>query len=1166
MTDRSRLFAAAALALAVIATPTLATAQPAPRAKYGAGRNTDIKVNVKLSDRVKPSAPKTDLPKAAPEITADQVLSIEGQVGDIRKEQVQILDDLIEDCKETKCDVDEAADLYFRKAELHAQQQRFYRLKTQELAIKADNAKKPADKAKFKKQSDDMGKNAQKALIEAVKVYKALADNDAFKNYSNMPKALFFYGYTLQSGKYMKEARDVYDKLLKNYPQSPYVPEAHLAFADYHFENNQLADAESRYKRVLQFPKSSVYWYAMYKMGWVHLNLGRHQEALEVFYNVAMATKNDKKKEILNRAAKKDIVRAYAEVGNVQKAYNYFQKVDKNFAFDMYQLLGDFFTEQGKSEKGIYVFRDLVGIAPKNKNVCLWQYNVSHLMLTAGNNNDKVEEIEKLVKLYGVLKQNKVLPAAEAQECHDNAAAMAGELARAWHSESAKTKNPETLAFAERLYKVYLDVFTDAEDYAETQYYYSELIWSRAESEKNVRLQTELWENAAVAFTDVVKTGKVDAKLMKESAYAAVLAWKNALNVDPRVKAPPPMDDSKTPSKVPEPQPIPEREVKMMGAFDVYINYIKDPKDPDLVGMKFLKANIYRRYNHFDEATPIFLDILKNHRQHETAEYSANLLLDTYNRAQKYDELVKLAKELTADKAFLDGKDDLKERLVSIENTSLRKAAEKLEADAKESKDVTKYVECGKAYSEIYNRDTEAAGSDEVLYNAAVCFEDGKSVGLAISMYKKLEEMGDQARKDIRARAVARLGVAYSRIAYYGEASKYLELYYSKYAGVKGQKDLKDAKDALSDAVFYRKGIGDDAQAIKDTTMFVGNRDAKAAEKAEAFFSLYAIYEKQGETDRMVKHFREYIGKYKQQGGPEKLVMAYAKIGLAMWLQSCPSTVKTVDGSCVKVERQRAIVIRSKKGKRKRTIQTQCGPESKVKITVVKRDDRKAKEAIAAFSAAVKAYDGIKGGSADDKDNGGAGLAQYWAGMAKFYLTEPAYESYLSTAFPANLNFDPKNESIRKKSLKRFDDWYAKKDSTSKDLATRYKAVMAVGDASFAIAAAARIGQVAQNASDALFTAEIPTNIRAYEEAVEVYCDTLMDKAEPLEGFTIDAFTACIDNSTKFGYFSEWSHLCERELGQIQPDKFPTASELRGDPIEMNTITDVEPPIKLEQE
>ena len=93
---------------------------------------------------------------------------------------------------------------------------------------------------------------------------------------------------------------------------------------------------------------------------------------------------------------------------------------------------------------------------------------------------------------------------------------------------------------------------------------------------------------------------------MKESAYAAVLGWKNALNVDPRVKQQVADDGSrKTDAKAEHQGRDPRaREQKMLAAFDIYINYIKDPKDEELVGMKFLKANIYRRYNHYDEAHP----------------------------------------------------------------------------------------------------------------------------------------------------------------------------------------------------------------------------------------------------------------------------------------------------------------------------------------------------------------------------------------------------------------------------------------------------------------------------------------------------------------------------------------------------------------------------------
>ena len=386
----------------------------ADKAKYT--RNSDVKVNVNLSDRVKPIVAKPqDKSEFKPELNADQVLSIEGLVSNIRNEQEQILAQLIDSTPDSE--VEEKSDYYFRLGELYAKQQRLYRLKTAEAQIAVDKAKTPQQKAQLTQIANKSADTAKMYLLKAVKTYKGLTDNDAFRNYPKMDMALFYYGYTLQGGKYMKEARAVYDKLLKNYPNSKYVPEAHLAFADFYFEQGQLDDAEARYKMVLKFPKSTAYWYAMYKMGWIHLNKQRFQEALETFFQVASATKNDKKQEVLNRASKKDFVRAYAEIGKADKAFDAFKRVDDKFAFDMLAILADLYLEQGKSDKAIYVYRELMKKAPTNKNVCLWQYNVAHasLSMVGANNADKVAEIENLVRLYGVLKTKKVLPAAEGQ-------------------------------------------------------------------------------------------------------------------------------------------------------------------------------------------------------------------------------------------------------------------------------------------------------------------------------------------------------------------------------------------------------------------------------------------------------------------------------------------------------------------------------------------------------------------------------------------------------------------------------------------------------------------------------------------------------------------------------------------------------------------------------
>jgi tetratricopeptide (TPR) repeat protein len=733
---------------------------------------------------------------------------------------------------------------------------------------------------------------------------------------------------------------------------------------------------------------------------------------------------------------------------------------------------------------------------------------------------------------------------------------MSGELARAYHSESAKTKNPETLAYADKLYKVYLQVFPDAEDFADTQYYYAELLWSRADAEKNPRMQTELWENAALAFTDVVKHGKVSPRLMKEAAYASVLGWKNALNVDPRVKAQADMDkvnDTKA-----APLPIPEREQKMLAAFDIYINYVKDPKDDDLVGMKFLKANTYRRYNHYDQAIPLFLDIVEKHPQHETAEFAANLLLDIYNNQKDYKSMLALVDKLDGNPKFLEGKDTLKEVLAKIKVQAVRKEGEELERVGKQNNDYSKLVACGQRYLDIYNRNPEAPDGDQVLYNAGVCFEEGKSIGAAIIAYNLLEKYYPNSK--ITARAVARLGKDYGDIAYYDRASDKLEAYAKKYAGE------KDAYDAMSDAVFYRKGIGDDAKAIEDTKYFIKTFGAKKPqEAANAMFSLVGIYEKQGDGDAIIKHLREYIHQFGERGGADRMVVAYSKIGQVLWHQSCP--VKEIDGACIRVTRERATTSKRQKKTSKKGVTEQplqCGPESKIKLTVVKRDDRKMRDALVAFNASIREYD-RRGG----KVGGDEAAARHYYGLAKLAEADKDFETYLDIRFPAGLDFDPAPEkkAILAKSRKRFNDWFTQKEKTAGGVRAKYGAVLAVKDNADSIAAAARIGQLAQNFSDALFTAEIPKDVRTgqfADDKVAAYCDALTEKAEPLEALSLTAYGECLSKSTELGWFSEWSKLCERELGQIKPEEYPTASELRGEPNLVAPITDVELPTKLD--
>src|SRR5438045_4761082 len=98
------------------------------------------------------------------------------------------------------------------------------------------------------------------------------------------------------------------------------------------------------------------------------------------------------------------------------------------------------------------------------------------LALPGSGLGDKVKEIVDLDRIYVAVGSK--LPKADAEECRDNASAMAGELARAYHSEWTKTRSIDSFAAAEKLYKAYLTTFPKAADYAPTHYYYAELLWS----------------------------------------------------------------------------------------------------------------------------------------------------------------------------------------------------------------------------------------------------------------------------------------------------------------------------------------------------------------------------------------------------------------------------------------------------------------------------------------------------------------------------------------------------------------------------------------------------------------------------------------------------------------------------------------------------------------
>lgn len=165
---------------------------------------------------------------------------------------------------------------------------------------------------------------------------------------------------------------------------------------------------------------------------------------------------------------------------------------------------------------------------------------------------------------------------------------------------------------------------------------------------------SEAWDLAADLFARARDACTSDCG---ELAYATVLARAKALDADPTSARP---EDKPT-----EPQPLPPRVEALIDAADVYVASAS-PGDDDAIGVSFLAGRQFDAYGWIDESTTRFATIVLAHPAHDVALYSANLLLDALNRSGRYDELVRWARDMSANAALMAAHTELAELVAEI--------------------------------------------------------------------------------------------------------------------------------------------------------------------------------------------------------------------------------------------------------------------------------------------------------------------------------------------------------------------------------------------------------------------------------------------------------------------------------------------------------------------
>ncbi len=1038
--------------------------------------------------------------------------------------------------KNTPTDSPKRSEILLRVAETYFELQQSANAKVRSFDEPIFQAQQAKDKNKVKQlqaQQAEAQKKLDEYRKEAIKAYAQLVqDHPTFKR---MDEVLFALAFSLDEMKQSDKAREVYYRLIKNFPESKFVPNAYLSFAEHYFATGDMQAANKFYAKVTEFPpeRNQVYGFALYKQAWVKYNLEDFKGSLTNFVEVIeFAKSHPEARDAANlmKQSRRELVMPYARVGTPAKALEFFGRFAENDAqkYEMLESLAELYYDTGEWGPTVQTYHKLMSELPDSDKLCYWQSRITNAELASGNKKNGVTELTRLVDVSEAWQSGTKSDEAKTQ-CKQYAAQTLVDLATAWHREAIGTdtqpgtNDRRTMEMSAQLYRLLLEKFPDMgqmefpaidkrdwpNEYR-VSYFYAELLW-----------KMEKWAECAPAFDKVVDLDPKGA-FTADAALAAVLCYNNlyqqsfAAN-EKTVNKPAKKqgkgkkhEDDKPDMAAREFTPL---EAGMLKAFQRYICFV--PNSEDLPTMKYRRARIYYEANRFEESAVMFKDIAYNHKDSELSEYAANLYLDSLNvlasmregdlRPQCYDQMAANVPELHALYCSTqEAKNEHDGLCGPLEQ--LRCDIQRKKAEAHQSK--KEYRDAAYTYVNIFRKYPECGKLDEVLYNAAINFEASKLLGRAIKVRGVLIDKFPES--SLAKKAIYLTGANFQALALYPKAADYYEQFATRFPGEDGKgcteaekaaDTCPKASEALQDSVFFRLGLGDDQKAVDDAKLYEKNfAKVHPRETSQVVYSLASIYERQGDWKKVADHYQNYLKQYGRQALPNEEIRANTQIGVAYW-----------------------------------------------------KLDKKA-DAEKYFKAATKLWQGGAPGQIEKLAGGDAEKAQKWVAEASqataqalWYLAEYDFASFTKIAFP-ELKGKADMKKVNEWAQGPFVKWIEAKGKALKSAEDAYGKVRDLKAPMWDIAAAERVGVMYRTFVDEFRDAPVPDEIKKDPELMDIYLGSLDEKSQPWVVKATGAFDFCMSLATQVRWFNEFSQQCEQELNRLDPRKYPLAAELRGAP------------------
>jgi cellulose synthase operon protein C len=477
----------------------------------------------------------------------------------------------------------------------------------------------------------------RKHINQAISIYDMIERR--WPRYAKLDQVIFNNAFANQQVSNNQKAERLFGKLIKDFPSSYLIPDAHLALGEMVFQRRQFDLALKHFQAIKNYPDSMAYPYGLYKAAWTYYNMQDAAAGLKELEAVVKYGRFVKEQGIdsrldLRREALSDMALFFSDVHPARDAFGYFERQSGELDVSPYMLrLAELYKRHSRHQDTRVILTEFIRRRPHSDYVPTAYVE----LMDASEKTKRRKDVVNLMEgFYGVCSENsnwskrqdvnymedrdsalfshlddsslKLTPAMVCQNVFNRTALT---YANKWLKEwQGKTSDKELGDLTEKIFEIYLKRDNKSEEANRARFVYAELLFKR-----------DKFREASHHYT-IAGSQTTDEKLGHDSRYFAIVALEKATN------------DKWSNSD--------EQKLKTLAG-----DYLKNHGNGKFaLDLQFKMAFIAYDKKRYDEAAPVLLKLGQDYPRHELGVKSQDLYLDILNIKKDYAALKDYAAQL----------------------------------------------------------------------------------------------------------------------------------------------------------------------------------------------------------------------------------------------------------------------------------------------------------------------------------------------------------------------------------------------------------------------------------------------------------------------------------------------------------------------------------------